>query len=67
MKKAHSDKEIIEAAASKDKNSVPVKDGQIDIVVDLDDKHGVTHSYVVTYKKENKAWLPFQVTELSSL
>ncbi|WP_374165188.1 hypothetical protein [Arcticibacter sp. MXS-1] len=67
MKRAHTDEEIIQAASQKSKTEVAGTDDKIDIAVDLDDSHGVCHTYVVTYKKEGDQWSPAQVSELSSL
>lgn len=67
MKKAHTDKEIIQAASLKEINPEYIKENKADVAVDLDDSHGITHTYVVTFKKDGNQWLPLQVSELSSL
>lgn len=67
MKKAHTDEEIISKASAKEKNAESITDDKIDVAVDLDDNHGVTHTYVVTFTREGTNWMAIQVNELSSL
>lgn len=67
MERAHTDEEIISKASAREKNAESITDGKIDVAVDLDDDHGVTHTYVVTFAREGANWMAIQVNELSSL
>ncbi|KAA8484367.1 hypothetical protein BDE36_1533 [Arcticibacter tournemirensis] len=67
MERAHTDEEIISKASAREKNAESITDEKIDIAVDLDDDHGVTHTYVVTFSRDGENWVPTQVSELSSL
>jgi len=67
MKKAHTDEEIISKASAKEKNAESIVDEKIDVAVDLNDDHGVTHTYVVTFTRKGANWMAIQVNELSSL
>ena len=65
--RAHSNEEIINKAALKEKNPAEVKENRIDVAVDLDDETGTCHTYVVTYEKQGNDWRVLEVNELSSL
>lgn len=67
MKKAHTDEEIIRAASLLEKTAENIQDNKADVAIDLDDEHGVRHTYVVTFTRENDSWKALQVSELSSL
>ena len=67
--KAHSDDEIIKLA-SKEIQADLVRDNKIDIAVDLEDEHGTTHTYVVTFQcndQDRSGWKFLEINELSSL
>lgn len=63
----HSNQEIIRKASEKEKNQDEIKNNRIDIAVDMDDNHGVTHTYVVTFERAADDWNAIDVNELSSL
>lgn len=67
----YADEEIIEKAYLKTKHPNEVSENTIDITVDFDDEKGLTHSYVVTFKKgessDSPGWIPSEINEISSL
>lgn len=66
--RAHTDEEIIQKASAEEKDPNEIKDNRIDVAVDLEDIHGTTHTYVVSFcKDENGNWKALEVSELSSL
>ena len=66
--RAHTDEEIIERASKEEKNPKDITDNRIDITVDMDDKNGTAHTYVVNFcKNEGGEWQVVEVSELSSL
>ena len=67
MKRAHTDEEIIRAASLQEKRTENILDNRADVAIDLDDEHGIMHTYVVTFSKEGDSWKASQVSELSSL
>jgi len=65
--RAHTDEEILRKVLQKDRSTEPIKDGKVDIAVDLDDEHGTCHTYVVTFEQKGEQWDLVQIEELSSL
>jgi hypothetical protein len=66
--RAHQDEEIIKFASAVEKNPEEVKDKRIAIAVGMDDEHGTTHTYVVSFcKNAEHEWQASEVSELSSL
>ena len=67
----YTDQTIIEKAYKKIQQCVPESGGYMDVAVDFDDETGITHSYVVTFKKEPESrssiWIPQEINEISSL
>jgi hypothetical protein len=61
------DKEIIEKARMQI-GLEEVLDDIIDIPVDFEDREGLKHSYVVSFKRDPFAqdWKPFDITEVSA-
>lgn len=66
--KAHSDKDIVDFASTKEKNPTDIKNNRIDIAVDMEDEHGTAHTYVVNFcRNSDGSWEASDVSELSSL
>lgn len=65
--RAHTDEEILRKVLQIDEYREEMKDDKLDIAVDLDDEHGVCHTYVVTFQKQNNKWEYVQIDEISSL
>lgn len=64
------DKDIIEKALSKITEEVDLDKDPVDVAVDFKDEHNVTHSYVVSFKKQGnntRDWMPVDISEVSSL
>jgi hypothetical protein len=66
--RAHTDQEIIEHAGRMQKDPENMEDNRIDITVDMEDKEGVMHTYVVNFCRDaGGSWKAADVSELSSL
>lgn len=67
-----SDEEIIEKARSKVRgsNEIDINKNPVDVTVDLQDEHDVTHSYVVSFKRDagqsEQEWTPIEISEIST-
>jgi len=65
--RVHTDEEILKKVLLVDKYQEEIKDGKLDIAVDLDDEHGTCHTYVVTFLQNDGEWECAQIDEISSL
>lgn len=61
------DHEIIEKARNKITGQEQVENNTLDIAVDFEDEKQLTHSFVVSFKREaGKGWVVFDITEVSA-
>jgi hypothetical protein len=59
--------QIIEKARHKITERAQVIDNAIDIAVDFEDDEKLTHSYVVSFRREaGEEWKAFDITEIST-
>lgn len=64
--KKHADGEIVEKARDQIIGHVEVDTDMVDISVDLKDEKGRTHTYVVSFKREEEeAWKAFDIMEVT--
>ena len=64
------DEEIIDKARSRigKSNEIDLSKDLVDVTVDFEDEHELTHSYVVSFRKESEEkWTPVEISEVSSL
>ena len=60
------DGEIVDKARDQIRGHVGVNTDMIEISVDLEDKKGLTHTYLVSFRRENEeTWKAFDITEVS--
>jgi hypothetical protein len=63
----YTDHEIIAKARNKIIGQEHVEDKTLDIAVDFEDEQQLTHSFVVSFKREaGKGWVAFDITEVST-
>lgn len=61
------DHEIIAKARNKITGQEQVENNILDIAVDFEDEQQLTHSFVVSFKREaGKGWVAFDITEVST-
>jgi hypothetical protein len=65
--RVHTDEDILRKAFEIDKYQEEPKDNKLDVAVDLDDEHGVCHTYVVSFQKNGNEWDYISIEEISSL